>query len=414
MKYFVTANILNRVSMIFIVINLISIFFVMPSLREYFYPWICFITYVIYYLRDKGSKFSYAIGVLMFIPIIFLPSFYEAFLTFTAFGAAIYYIRTYRAKLDFYLTLNNFKREYRIIVFATLVALIMIGSNKINEHVATYMFINLITYTVILRTTRLLEHRDGDEKINKVNAIYGVASGITAIIISVNEVREMIGKLLYLAYLAVLKIFNFLIMAFIYVFGNAIDKFFGWISKYAGLGEFPMGGTIGEPETEYVNQNKPLFLEWLDSPFVQILGQLLILLFILFIVYRVLKKYWLDRAVDCHNDQFVEEKESIISEGSLRRRGFISRLSEALRTKTIEEQIRSYYIRFLRNLKSKGVEINENNTSLDINKKSHHIYEKRVLDEIREIYIVIRYGEKKSDRATSKKFAEMIKKGDKV
>lgn len=413
MKYFKAINVMNRLSLIFMFANLMSIFFVLPFLRGYFYPWICLFCFLFYCMRENESKIKYVFLAVAFMPVFFLQNWKEIGVTSFVFAGSLYLISIYKEKPDFNLMLSIFKREYKILFVSALISVFLLGDDGINQYVAPYLIIHMITSTVVLRTIRFTQHNFDDKRINKVNAVYGIFAAVTSIIISVEQIRVLVGKGIYLVYLGILRVIYYLMAGIMAVFGKSIDNLMAAIKKGGGKWKESKFSPPEDPKSLYANFKGSLVGKVLDNPIVEIIGQVLIVAVAAYIIYRLTRRYWSDKLEAIESDQYEEEKEAIKIEKDKDKKGIFARLGDMLRPKTLEEQIRYHYFKLLGILRGKGVEINRTDTSLQVNEKSSVVYDRGILDEIRGIYIAVRYGGRRGSKYEAQRIGDLVKKGDK-
>ena len=128
---------------------------------------------------------------------------------------------------------------------------------------------------------------------------------------------------------------------------------------------------------------------------------ILLLILIIYIVYRTLKNSGLSTIEDI---DYVEEREYIKDKKNKK-----SIFKRDPYPKDRLGQIRYYYRKFLSKMDKSGIEILETDTSLQINKKANEVYPEDI-SRIREIYINSRYSNSQVEEKDVKEMEELYKK----
>ncbi|GFN36723.1 hypothetical protein TXYLGN1_25100 [Tepidimicrobium xylanilyticum] len=129
-----------------------------------------------------------------------------------------------------------------------------------------------------------------------------------------------------------------------------------------------------------------------------------LILFIAYISYRLFKKKVAGKGKE--EIAYREEREFINIVGGDKDKG----KQFLFRPKGLKEQIRYYYRKALIKLYRKGVDIIPSDTSLEINVKAENDVDKKILKDVREIYIEARYGGTEIDKSKVDKMKRLYKK----
>ena len=111
---------------------------------------------------------------------------------------------------------------------------------------------------------------------------------------------------------------------------------------------------------------------------------------------------------ESEQDEYTEEKELILRKEETAKRAKKD-FFNFLKPKNYNEQVRLYYQKYMRKCIDRDVEITEMDTTEEINNKSQIRFDKNIIDDIRNIYIKIRYGEKESTKEIVKEMGEYYK-----
>jgi hypothetical protein len=137
-----------------------------------------------------------------------------------------------------------------------------------------------------------------------------------------------------------------------------------------------------------------------ENPVLGFMLKLLIFSIILYVVIRMLKpKYKPSK----FQEDYKESKEKINQAGS-GEEGFAKKFSTLLKPKGPAEYIRFYYRKYLLMSIKKDIDITKKDTTLEIKQKTEKLFSRDVLDNMRNIYIKVRYGEHEADKSVSKEF----------
>ena len=142
---------------------------------------------------------------------------------------------------------------------------------------------------------------------------------------------------------------------------------------------------------------------WLTK-LLSIVSKLLIIILIIYLIKRVLKKYVLYNKKE--EKAYIEEREYIDIKDEKAKKERIS----IFEPRDIGEKIRYYYKKYLIKIQKKGINIENSDTSLDINMKAEGDFDKKGIKELRDIYIETRYGEKEANETMAEDVKRLYKK----
>jgi hypothetical protein len=201
-------------------------------------------------------------------------------------------------------------------------------------------------------------------------------------------------------------LFSWLLLGVGYLLAILFNALMALIKKLGikpqGLDSIFQTNKIQSPKTE---EGKVLIDKLLNSPIFNIIIKTFVILLVVYIILRLFKGLMNS---ENQQEEYSEEKEFILrpeDQDKYHRRG----LFEFLKPMNRNEQIRLYYQKYLRTCIDKGIDITERDTTEEISNKSQIKLDKKLIDDIRNIYIKIRYGEKESTKEMVKEMGEYVK-----
>ncbi|WP_077369349.1 hypothetical protein [Anaerosalibacter sp. Marseille-P3206] len=356
-----------------------------------------------YYLKEK-SKNYYMIGLLM-IPLYFLikGEGNTIFLTLAIFFTYFFVVR-YNGISTHGLYIDNFVKGFGVYIFIIVFSLITRTSGFINNLSGLFMIMYFISSVILIRSMRHIENNQSIEKINRQNIIYSIFILVFSILLTMEKFVNFIGNGIKLAYNFLVDLF---LKLFYWVFIGA-----GYIAMYLTefLKKLSSGEKIEPPEAsensqdimEILKHKKSGGLPPIVATIINWAIKILIIVFIIYIINKIFKRNMSRKHV---KEEYVEESEFInVKEIKEKKKRSI------FRPKGEKAQIRYYYEKFLRKCIKDDIPIVEQDTTKDINRKATNKYEFEALDNLRNIYIRVRYGNKDIDKMSVKEYKKNYKK----
>lgn len=397
-------EIISVVSFSFAILTSILSF---TSLSNFFYIfiWTVLVSLVFSIVYEK-NKISRIFILLISGPLIFFKA-----------SSSLYFFLIILVILYFYLTRSLLKGSYRDysysfkksigFIFILLLIFSIPGDlNKSLYYILPFIIIYLLSTLILIRTLRHLDSNMDINLVKKINRKYLIIITITSFLVSIDKLRGFV-------FLNVKNIYNFIVDIFIKILYLIlyyplnilfyyIVKFFNFLlSKFGSYEEIPLG-MFGPGINEFTSE------EYLprDVPFLDNILQIIFLISICYIIYRIIKKSG-ERKIK--NLDYTVEREFI--------KGFRDKQikNRIFKPKNLQEQIRYYYRKYLFRLKSNDIIIKDSNTSLEINENAKYKYNEGTIDELRDAYVSVRYGDKevtKEDIKTIEKLYKEIKSQD--
>jgi hypothetical protein len=217
----------------------------------------------------------------------------------------------------------------------------------------------------------------------------------------------MVAKIIWNSYLYITELFMYLFSWFFLGMGYLVTiAFNGLIALIKKFDIKTEGSEFNKTKLPMTKEGDVLIDKLLNSQIFNIIIRAFVILLVAYIIIKLFNGLANNESVQ---EEYLEEKEFILrseDQGKYHRRG----LFEFLKPKNSNEQIRFYYQKYLRNCMDKGIEITERDTTEEISNKSQIKFDKKLIDDIRNIYIKIRYGEKESTKEMAREMGEYVKR----
>lgn len=401
---------LNLVALIFIPFDYIYAVTGYNNSSGLIYLWLCIIGFLINYFNKKKSKLIFLLIVVLFLPLITAGSIKELIYLAVYCIMTILVILRGVSVIRYDTELNMFRKGIYICIGTCIVSFIIGSIHLFSIYSAYYVIIYLVTSILLLRSIRFIEYNKDSSEGRRINNRYSIIMVIFSLILSISYVREMVVKIIKNSYLYITELFMYLFSWFFLGIGYLISIVFNaliaLIKKLGintqGLKSFSQANKIKPPMTK---EGEVLIDKLLNSQIFNIIIRAFVILLVVYIIMRLFKGLVNNER---EQEEYLEEKEFILrseEQGKYHRRS----LFEFLKPKNSKEQIRLYYQKYLRTCIDRGIEITESDTTEEISNKSQIKLDKKLIDDIRNIYIKIRYGEKESTNEMVKKMGEYVK-----
>lgn len=391
---------LEVMSIVSFIYSIFTIFFPFASLNEIsiIFIWDIGVTIVFSYSYKK-SKIYQIVAIFLLGPIIF----YNDIKSIYFIVMSTFYIYTYVTKSSMKLNSgeckDRIKKTYMVYgLICILLLFIDEGFNNFINISIYFTIIYLVTTIILLRAIRHLEAGMDMKKISQVNFKYFVMIFAASSIAILDKLRNYIFLIVRQIYLFIIDLIMKILHYPILIMVSIVNKFIGYI-----LEKVSDNGMLGPILEEFEKVEVPINLEKaleIDNIFVQRILQVILILFICYIINKLIIKSE-DR--EYKEIQYTEKRE-YIREPKKRNK----RLSKEKYPKELNQRIRYYYRRYLVKLDKKGIRVLNTDTSLDVNRKAEKTFEEGI-EEMRNIYIDSRYGNKDVDKNKVKEMVNLYK-----
>lgn len=365
------------------------------------YIWTVFVTYIGCKLKEQKKFYFLVIFLMLPIPLFYKNegSIIFTILTSIAMG---FYLYKYKDLSSSSSIKVNFKRGIGVFTAIIALSLVTMTYSFINRVSGFFMVIYFMTGVILIRSLRHLEHNKDMGKINKQNMKYLVFIIVFSLILSTEKVLngilhglkitydflvDMIFKLFYWVFIAAGYMAMFLIKIFQKLLRNG---------KFEMREQKPPEETLEEFMKTNQGEISPVFLAIIDWIF-----KILFMALILYIIWRVFKRNMSKNIIE---EEYTEEREYIGEKKKSKKKKSI------FRPKNEKEAIRYYYRKFLNKCLKDDIAVESHDTTKEINKKAKIYYAHESLENLRNTYIDVRYGEVEVSKDIVKEFKENYKK----
>lgn len=280
---------------------------------------------------------------------------------------------------------DNFRKVALIYPVALFLRWAAPGFGEAINRSAPFIFVYFLSSILLIRSVRHVEAGMDLRRLQGTNLRYLIVIATVLLLSTLAEVRRLAG----LTVRGLISLLFLPVVLALQLLGWIMARLSSWIMRHpidwSRLQELPKLDNGGEV---------PPLVEGTPSPILETIFEIMRATFIalliggaLYILYRLLLRggRQIYRGLD-----YVEEREFLLRQGPRQKRRF--RLWDRL-PRDPAEQVRFYYRKFLEKLVRQKVELHKDDTSLEIQKKAKVLFPQGP-EEIRDIYIASRYGQK--------------------
>lgn len=400
-------KIINRLSVIFAVLN----FFISDNVSKLtgnlLYLWLCLLSFLILKFKEKNKTAFYIFSILIFLPL-FIPSSTAELIykiVFITFCLVLTYIGF--KNISYGQSLEEIKKE--TIAIGVLFIMSFLGNSlkHFEDFSGEYALVYFVSSVILLRTQRYYDNVKDNNKVNiqRFNIIAPLSALFVTIILSLETVRNAVLNFLVKAYLIFADVLGMLLTWFFYAIGflimivsNAIKKLIEGLDKKDPPPEEESFNDI----KHFAEKNKDKLQGIHDNKTIALIFKIALTALILYVLYKIYKKNYGQNTKE-EKDYEAEEREFIKKENNVKHNLF-NKIINTFNFNKEENEIRNKYKKFMKMCIKKGIPINGSDTTVDINTKSKGIFDSNNLNIIRCIYIKVRYGNKNINEEEEKKF----------
>lgn len=355
------------------------------------------------YIKQKDGPY-YLVGLLM-LPFYFLFRCDGSipFITLVIFFIYFFIIRHSDISTYGYYQ-DNFKRGFAIYIGMIVFSYFSMTISFLNNISGFFMIIYFVSYVIFIRSIRHMENNQDMELINKQNTIYSIVVLVMSILLTMDKVVNFLGYWIRWIYTFIvdlfIRLFYWLFIGAGYISMFMVDIF----KKLFGNNQMPPEEAEKNAEDiwETAKNKKTIKIPPIILNIIDWVIRVLLILLVIYTIVRIFKRAAKREKV---RDEYVEESEFIRANKDKQTKNKRFTLP-----KNNEEKIRYYFRKFMNKCNKEGVPIVEEDTTADINMKASNKYEGNTLDYLREIYIPVRYGDKKVNKETVKEYKRKYKK----
>lgn len=409
MNNIILLEIINFYSLIFSILNLISIFLGSVESNSLLFIYITAFTFILYKSKTKNKQLLFFLLFPAFIPYLFLNSInYILFISAINF-CSYYFVLKIVDNINYSNASEHFTKTLYLLSVIIFIGLLSGKIHALNLVCAPYIFISLISSITLLRTLRNIELNVMNKKINRINLIYSIIISASSIILSLDYLRKSFYSILSKTYFILTELFMHVFYWVLLFIGYILSFLIIILRKL--LSRLSVNNVkIQMPVTPIENiktKDYKSISSFINSNLVlNFLFKGLIFILIIYIIIKIFKRYNIKNK---ELEIYTEKKEYI----KIEKNNPLGKIKSKVlfkKPKDYSEQIRFYYLKFIKKSIKNKIEIKSSDTTSEISQKSSKIFDTEILNFLRDIYINVRYGNLKPDRSTVKSFIENYKK----
>lgn len=389
------------ISIVSFLYSLLTMFIPFAPINQIFLVYIWTIIVSVVFALNQGKSRVYDLSVLLLLlPLIFYNDIKSIIFILITMIIIFLYIKKSLLKGNYYTYANKLKVTSIVYIVLTYMKIVANGFQLSMGDEISFFIMYLLSSIILIRSVRHLNSNMDIKKIRRNNIMYIVFISISLFIANLDSFR----KSLFLTVSNILDTLLLIIYYPLYLLWLPIEKIMFFFMDMESKQEVIQGAIENTGENpgviedvgEHIAKHIPK-----DFTIFKIIAVILLILLSIYIIYKLIIK--------AGNKQYegleYSEEREFIKEEKNKRKG---RFTRDKYPKELKEQIRYYYRRYLNKLKKQNIEINNSDTSLEINSKAEMIYEKEI-EKIREIYIESRYSDKIVDEYIVQEMEEIYK-----
>lgn len=371
--------------------------------------WMILVSYLGVHLKKKNKRYLHT-SILMLLPAIKYHTVSDILFLCIATFLIYYYIFQYFGDMNFGFIKEDFIKKLAFYTIIILINFIYKFYDKMQTNHVLFMILYFISTIIFLRSLRHLEYDSNIKRISKTNSIYAIIMSVASLVFSIDKLKNGFVVGMKTAYSFITNL-AFKILYWPLVFFGGFWEYLVKIIWQGGEVNMDLDLEPKSPQTDEeiadifkrMLENDSGLPIWLTK-LLSIVSKLLIIILIIYLIKRVLKKYVLYNKKE--EKAYIEEREYIDIKDEKAKKERIS----IFEPRDIGEKIRYYYKKYLIKIQKKGINIENSDTSLDINMKAEGDFDKKGIKELRDIYIETRYGEKEANETMAEDVKRLYKK----
>lgn len=387
-------------SFFFAILTLLASFISAASFNGILYAWVVTVNIGVGVLQRNRQRYL-ACALMLSVPLFLLE---RTPVNLTVIGMlfllSCFFIHQELGVRDYFSTLGQFRHEMPILASVLILAVPTGRYEAVGEQIVLYFIIYLISTIMLLRTLRVLESSSSPGLIRQTNLKYSVALVAASLLLGIDAVRALFADVIgffYESFAAVFIFLSQLVFRALYLTIKIIIKLLGMSSD----GAQDKGDDILKTDILRELARKSRYRENGDPFYFHLVLGLLLLLVCIAVIYFVYRRHVGVRTSD--HASFTEEKEFIEKDRNTDK-GLRKLLSKLTRPKDANEQVRFYYVRFLKLCLDNKIGLSKSDSSLEVNRKAAPIFSKALLEQMRSIYIKARYSGMQLEEGSKNEF----------
>lgn len=396
-------KIFNLIGLMYVPLNFVFGLMGYNNTNGLIYVWLCFIGFSInHFLREK-SKLLFLSVIILFLPLITAKSISTlVFLLIYCCLTIVLVVRS-MSNVRYEIELYMFKKGIFFCLGTCIVSIFFGAVDIFTSFSAYYVIIYLVSSILLLRNLRLAQYTEYSKKARRINNRYSIFIVIVSFILSVDYVRETVVRIIKNVYLYISQLFLYLFSWLIVGISNGIFIILKALIGKAGRNTQKIDVNVENNilDSILIEEGEPLLSKLINNTLFKNIVNAFLIFLVVYIIVRLLRGYG---KKEIKNEEYSEEKEFILrsKEGDKRLK---NRILNLIKPRSNEDKIRQYYQKYMIKCLDENIEIKAADTTEEIRNKSLKIFDKTIINSMRNIYIKIRYGEEKISRETVKEMA---------
>lgn len=407
MNFLYLIEIISDFSLLFALLNFISSFGENVNNNVVLFTYsilIVCISHIIKFKFNNHKGIEYIPLVLLFVPLIFMGN--TNFLIFVCaiFGYSIFYLNKNMIYKSYKNYTYAFEKNFYFIIILIIIALLEKKVGIMKHTVIPYLIIYLILSIAIMRTLRNIKYNNMNKQIAKVTVRFTLGILIVTFVISLFDIKKIIGTF-YNKFADVL-INNYIVKHILLMVGTFVNFIIQHI--VSSLSSFLANNkNESNPDTSFqmvqngINSNSVF-----KNQFFIIAIKIIFVVLAIYILIKIMKKHFSEES---SMQDYTEINEFILPKNNFLK-NIKNNIAHKLKRNDYNYRIRLYYKKYLKMCVKKSIEINKNDTSYDVSQKSYSMFSHQIVDNIRNIYIRVRYSNFKCDKNTFNAFKHYYNK----
>lgn len=396
---------ISILSLFFSIVNFAAAVTYEPKASYGTFILVLLVVYVNEAMKLKGSLWPKFLLAALCIPFFWAGNLNDV-IYYLVIGFYASYISLKPARIITYINCTEiFKRGAFITVAMLVLAMAFSNIAVIEEVTIPYSIVYFVSSVVFLRTLRYTEYNRNDKRINEINIKYSALITLAAFLAGIKFIRETTLTVLDTIYQFIasifMKLFYWVLIGIAYIVQLIIDLIKSiYENKLTEQGEAAEKESIGNSDALSKDFADNIISFFNENQVAAIILRILVFSIILYIVIRLIKT---KKRTESFQEDYKESKEKVDINGR-GSEGYARKFSELLKPKSPAEYIRFYYRKYLILSIKKDIDITKKDTTLEIQQKTERLFNRNVLDKMRDSYIKVRYGGQTVDKKDSKEF----------
>lgn len=386
---------ISNLSLIFLIADFALLIAGYSPAGEYVFIWMIIFSIVLNIDKSLNIYYKTLLIIILVFPVFMIKENFDKLIALIIFSVVFYLHRENSNKFSYEETAEEFKKAFFVIIAILLLSQIYLNKIVSERYIIPYMLLYVVFTVPYLRYLRNYEHNAVNDELNKINIIYVIMIISSSLVFSLKYIRQFVIDIFLFIYKGIMDILIYILSDIFIIIYNFLKKIHFQKNNIFENINVKNQELIKTSEADYAISH-PLFVK-----IIVIIINAALILTALYIIRKVLKKKY--NAVS-QRDKCEETREFI----------FYEKRKERKRRRLLifgdyYSQIKYYYRKLMKDAVSKGVNIKNSDTTMDIYLKSRDTFNEENLWHMRDIYINIRYGNKTCTKDKVEEFHNLYK-----